>query len=676
MALKVGGEGGLEIGSGTVMVKDRYEVDPDKPLPEYNVTPALAYMCRHKRDSRRKLMAFVCDPKVPPRLSIVGVLQRQLHRNFLRVIDWSVEDWPPEGRRCPIIVYERPEGGKVFKTLTDERPPMNEEKVTRQLIQPAAQILNEMHRLGIYHKSIRPDNLFFGDANEERVMIGDCFVSPPGVTQPAAFEPLDTALAAPFGRGDGSSQQDLFALGVTILSLLSGRVPQAKMPEDDLMRARLHVGSYGVLASNQRVSLTMMEPLRGLLNDDPSERWTLDDLALWLNGRRLSPKQQALPTKASRSFTFAGKECSMAREVAYGFQKDWEKAAIAIKDGSLDTWLRRSLSEDDMVEAVNEAKASATHGQGEEADRLVAKVIAALDPDGPIRLRNMSATLDGLGSLLGGFYHDQTARKLFVNVLNMGLAHFWSNQQRKVAAENVRLLNRLDRAKGFINQTALGFGIERVIYDMNSELPCLSPMFERDYVASVDMILPAFERIAKENPEVTRFVDRDVAAYLTVNYKRPLSTEFREIDREGDSPVGRIAQMRVLSSVQEALFKGQEYPAICAAGARILAPAIDRFHSRSTRKKVKSRLKKAAKGGRIQDLLDVVDDRSIVTQDEAGFTKAQAEYAGSVLSLIDARKDRLNKDRIAQDLGGQLSSLLSMVVAMVGAVIGMIVYIF
>ncbi len=676
LALKVGGEGGLEIGSRTVTVKDRFEVDPEKPLPEYNVTPALAYSCKHRRDNRRSLMALVCDPKLPRRLSIVGVVQRISSRNFLRVVDWGVADWSPEGRRCPIIIFERPGGAKVFKTLKDTRAPMTEERVTRQLIQPVALIMNEMHRLGIYHRAIRPDNLFFDDKTEEVMLLGDCFVSPPGVTQPGSFEPLDTALATPFGRGEGTSQHDLFSLGVTILSLLAGKVPHAETPEEDLLKARLQLGSYSVLASSQRVSLTMMEPLRGLLNDDPLERWTLDDLSLWLNGRRLSPKQQAMPTKASRSFTFMGRECAMTREVAHAFQTQWDKATIAVQDGSLDTWLRRSLGEDDMVEAVNEAKASAAHGPGEEGDRLVAKVISALDPDGPIRLKDLSTTLDGLGTLLGGFYHDRSARTLFVNVVDMGIAHFWANQQRKVTAEQVRQMTRLDRVKTNMKQTALGFGMERVIYDMNPDLPCMSKAFERDYVPTIDFIMPAFERIAAENPETTRFVDRDVAAFLTVHFKRPLSTEFREIDKEGDSSLGRIAQMRVLASIQEALFKGSEFPHLCTVGATILAPAIERFNSRTTQKKMKGRLKKAAKSGRVQDLLDVVDDRNVVNQDEAAFNKAQAEYATSVVELIKARRDRLNKDAIAQNIGGELAMTMSIGLSFISGIIGLVVFLF
>ena len=60
----------------------------------------------------------------------------------------------------------------------------------------------------------------------------------------------------------------------------------------------------------------------------------------------------------------------------------------------------------------------------------------------------LAATLDGLGTLLAGFYHDQSARKLVSGVINIGLAHFWSGQQRKMSADHIRHLNRLDRAKG------------------------------------------------------------------------------------------------------------------------------------------------------------------------------------------------------------------------------------
>src|SRR3546814_13231549 len=120
-------------------------------------------------------------------------------------------------------------------------------------------------------------------------------------------------------RGEGTVSNDLYAVGVTLLALLTGRSPESDLTDEAVTAAKLTLGSYSALVRKTRISLTMMEVLRGLLNDDPRDRWTLDDLNLWVSGRRLSPKPPAMPQKANRPFVFQEVGHMSCRELAEGF---------------------------------------------------------------------------------------------------------------------------------------------------------------------------------------------------------------------------------------------------------------------------------------------------------------------------------------------------------------------
>ncbi len=634
-----------------VEVRERYDVDSGKPVPALDSQPAVAHACNHKRDSKRTLYALICDPKLPPRLDVVGILRRIDHRNLLRALDWDVIDWPPEGRRCPVIIMERPGGGRVFEGLESVNPPMQEERVVRFFIEPITQILREMHTLGTYHRMIRPDNLYWMGSEQQEMIVGECYSSPPGITNPVAYETLECSLAAAAGRGEGGSENDLYAVGVTMLALLTGQSPLAGRPDEEIVRLKLSGGSYAALVQNHRVSLTMMEPLRGLLNDDPSERWSLEELSLWLNGRRLSPKQQSMPSKGSRALTIAGRDYSTAREVANAMHRNWDHAAILISSGALDTWLRRSLGEEDRVEAVNLAKTGANENQ----DRLIARVLIALDPDGPIRLRELSATIEGLGTLIASFSQDTSARQLFSSVLSMALVPFWMEQQKRLEPGQLRHMNRLDKVRAVLNQTGLGFGLERTLYELNSSLPCQSELFERDFVPTLDHIIPALERICAGDSPPARLIDRHVAAFLGTHFKRAIGGELRDIDRAPDEEDGRLAQVRILATLQDTLHRGVAFSHLCTNSAKLLEPAISRFHSRDRRKKIRGKLRKAAKSGRLQELLNVIDDTKEVAEDKGGFDQASMEYTRATQSLIMLMRDIHNKPKLAEEYGGQLS---------------------
>src|SRR3546814_4062096 len=111
------------------------------------------------------------------------------------------------------------------------------------------------------------------------------FSAPAAMTQSAAYETIEAGMALPTARGEGTLSNDLYAVGVTLLALLTGRSPESDLTDEAVTAAKLTLGSYTALVRKARISLTMMEVLRGLLNADLRARWTLVDLNFWGNGR-------------------------------------------------------------------------------------------------------------------------------------------------------------------------------------------------------------------------------------------------------------------------------------------------------------------------------------------------------------------------------------------------------
>ncbi len=654
-----------------VSVKDRYDISMNAPLPAFDTQPAFAYKATARRD-KRDLIALICDPKLPPRIDLVPTMQQLDQSGTLRVVDWDIVDWAPENRRCPVILFERPKGGRVFASKTQSRAPISEDMVTRNFLHNVAPTLHDLHLLNETHRAIRPENLFFADEKETQIVLGECLSSPPAVMQPLVCETIENCLAAPGGRGEGSKHHDMYSLGVCILALLTGEYPCLTMLDDQLIRDKFALGSYAAVVQQHRVSLTMMEVLRGLLNDDMNERWTIDDLALWINGRRLSPKQQVLPGKATRPFVVNDQEYQTARELAYGFWRHWDHAAEPITDGSLDGWLRRSLGDEAKIEAINLAKAAGEADQ----DRLIARAIIGLDPGGPIRMRALSTTAGGMGAFIGVYADDAEARKLFAQVVTMGLTGFWMEQQLVTRPENVVAAARIDKARATLIRGGLGYGLERVIYDLNENYPCRSPIFERDYVPTLEHLLPALERAAEGQGEtMRRLADRDIAAFVGSHFRRAISAELRDMDAP-DPATQIIGQIRLLGMVQESVGRQLTLTQLCRVAARLSKPAVDRFNSRELRKRAFTRLAKAVKTGNLSAMLEMIDNPRELELDRRAFKLATNEYTKSVADSLNLERDIANQDKIAGNIGGQISSglagLLATMIFVIAALVRLI----
>ncbi len=55
---------------------------------------------------------------------------------------------------------------------------------------------------------------------------------------------------------------------------------------------------------------------------------------------------------------------------------------------------------------------------------------------------------------------------------------------------------KLERLRSIIRNAGLGFGIERMLYDLNPDMPCQSPLFAQWHVATLPALLKQLDRLA------------------------------------------------------------------------------------------------------------------------------------------------------------------------------------
>jgi serine/threonine protein kinase len=220
-------------------------------------------------------------------------------------VDHGVVNWPLEKRRLPVLIYTLPAAERGFETAASVIDPMNDEHLVNGFLTLATGALREMSQRSISHRAIRPDNIFYADGSKRSIQLGECVTAPAGMNQPIWYETVEGAMADERARG----VDDLFAVGVTMLALLLGRNPLSNVDVGRFIEDRVNHGSYSAIVGSSRIQPNMLELLRGLLMDDPRERWSLRDIEHGVGGRRNRPscrprrrgrlKSAALATKTS-----------------------------------------------------------------------------------------------------------------------------------------------------------------------------------------------------------------------------------------------------------------------------------------------------------------------------------------------------------------------------------------
>jgi hypothetical protein len=652
---------GQGTGQGAVL-DDRYRIHPEKPLPQLDSPMAQAVAATDLRSSGREVFALVCRADLLPRIDFMQQLSRLESLPVVNPIEAGAVDWPDSGGRRFVIVFEWNFGERVTPSPDAAFEPMLEDVVVRTIIRPLLPVLKELSIRFIPHRAIRPDNLFYIDGSRQSVVLGECASAPPGISQPVAYEPIETAMAKPSARGPGSPADDLYSFGAVLAFLLTGGAAIAGKSDEEIIRSKVVQGSYSTLLGDRRVSLNIMEPLRGLLCDDPKERWTASDLELWLGGRSQSPKQPMLPSRASRSLTIGGHEHWTKLSLCTAMGTNWQEAGQLINSGELGRWLQRALSDEEASQALAEVLESAEAvSDGEE--RLIAKTLIILEPSLPLRYKDLSARIDGLTDAFAIDFHDQQFRQTFIDMVTAKLPQVYLQMQPRTRTDRAALIKRFDIINFFLERRTIGGGIERALYETNHAWPCQSPLVQNYYVYEIQDLLPALERAAEQGGAPNELIDRHIVAFCAARIRSLPERVLRSLEKNDDMATFRLGVLHLLAEVQRAGDTKQKYPTLCKRIASSAQPIIDSYHNRSYRERLGQEIESASGKGDILEVLFLLDSLDARNQDSSGFERARAEYAGLARSVAWLQSGGLTSAQNVRFRSQQAATLISATVS-------------
>ncbi len=658
-----------QAGGEPAILRDRYLIFPSTPLADFSTITAQAFLAEDRRDPGASLYAMISHPQLPPRTNAMRLLKGVQSPGLNQLVEWGVVPWAPAGGECMATIYARPASGRLMADMAVERRLFGEMEVTRKIVLPIVTALREFETRGLTHRAIRPTNMFYFDAERERVVLGDCASSPAAIDQPYIFETVESSMCHPAARGEGRLSDDLYALGVSILILTLGRNPLSHLDDDDVIRLKMAKGSYSALVGEQRLPLALIEVLRGLLCDDPVDRWRLDSVEMWLSGRRLSPLQTKREKRAGRAFLFNGQEYFNARDLAAAFSNNWEQAITQTGEGRLEMWLRRSLDDKDKADLVAIATAEAAGAVGERHaanDVMMAKVCMILDNKAPIRYKGFNAMPDGFGTYLAYLFLQQEDPRLFAEAVLREVPKLWLSNSNPFQNETVMIEARFRTVRGYLLQTSMGYGLERALYELNESISCQSPLVGEDYVFEIKQLLPALDKTSKVVNQKTLPIDRHIAAFIACRFSQDVEKQLNVLNDPSPEHSG-LGVLGLLASLQWHLGI-DAVTGLAAWLGGLLGPAINNFHDRGTRKMLEKEMPKLIRSGSLVEMYRMLDNPEIRLKDKNGFAMARNEYAIAQQKIADLESGQGKEEEIDR-VGKQTAALLSALLALASIIL-------
>lgn len=647
-------------GGGFVVFDNKVEIYFGQHIAHLDVHENKAYRAVALDKERTPLVAVICERHLVPRISAASVYAGMENPVLAKLVRCGRIYWPPAGQERFVLIYADNPGKPVLKNGERAALGWRQDEVVHTVIEPMVEVFMDFRDRDFVHGAIRPSNMFdiAAPAKPRKILFWDCLSAPSFCAQPALYLTVERAMADPVARGRGTLADDLYAFGVSLAVLLRQNDPMFGMSETEIIRSKILYGSYVTITGKDRFRGEILELLRGLLHEDPSQRWKVDEVQAWLDGRRLTPKQSIAAKKARRAIAFGNEKFFLMPLLAMVLGQNLAETRKIIDDDSLAQWLERAVGEEDAMLRFDKAVVSSRIlgvGAGYE-ERLAGNLSVALDPAAPIRYKNISVMSDGIGTALAKAVALKKPLAPFAEMISNGIAMNWLAAQERPGSDTVGMHSKLEMCKRFLRSNRVGEGLERVLYLLCPDAPCFSEALADYCVIRPGDLLPAFEDLCKKNRAPGSFLDRHSVAFLMQRDSRVIEPYVFDLNTN-DRSRKIMANLRCLAAIQNR-YDAADAPFITKAIAAMAPVVFERFHDRTLREKLKKSVEECAEAGDLQRLAAILDNKEMVNRDLSDFGKAVQEY-GAIEKERKAIEAGLEKRDFGLEAGQEWSAIVS-----------------
>ncbi len=646
------------------LIKERFEINYDEPLPELDANGAVAYKVTDKIDSRRKLFALICSNETAPRCSLLPYIKSIETPGLMKLVEYGSVNYKEDQSRRLALIYQMPLGGRVMDFLENDINYQTAADKLKGFILNILSAIETMKSYNITHRNIRLDNLYYRDSSRTEIILGDCLASFPAFYQPAAYETIESLMSLPEGRGNGTDKNDIYALGVTAISLLLRKDLHQDLDTTQILRLKLKKGSYLSLVNDEKIPAAFINIFKNMLQDSELLRWNYVQIYNALEGKNNNYPVAVSMERSQRALTIKGEKIYNAKDVIYNLYNNPSEGIELIKNGKLMEWIRSGLENEKLAGKIEKLLKG---DPNLDIDKItLAKICILIDPSLPIHIGQMSVFPAGAPKAI--FYAIKTSKNLndFQDLFASDLVKLWYQEQ-----EHLRSPSNASEFKSFIRKKELGHGLVRIMYDFDDDLPCISPLLGNEFVYSPAQILRALDNSYATINNLSQPYDNNILSFLRCKMGKKLDNIIADFNSPNEA-VRDGAMLRLYTDMQNKYGPSQLLN-LTKWVVNVIKPVVKTFHNQKYQKFLEQEMLKLSKNGKLYEVYEILDNEEARQKDKEEYNNAVREitYLVNEHKKLTAGGKKLDED--ARDLALKFATILG-ILTMITSFVGNLFY--
>lgn len=646
--------------------KAKYPINFSSKLEDFSTDQADAF------DINSNCYALIYKNSFAPPLELISYLNENDSPNVQEILSFGKTTPSNTGEERFSVILKKISGIKLSEILEKNgqlsESQINDLNIPNQLFNA----INFLYSENFIHGSLNIETIFF-DTNINKLTVMAPVSHYTSFLQLPEFLPLNSLLSHPAARSNNNLNVDLVGFAITILSLLAGARPYNKAMTSELISSiRLENGTlestvtFAKNIKNFNYSSKIDHLFKGLLTDCVKTSWGIEELEKWIKNIENNSTIISLHKESLYAFRFNDSEHVSRKTLAHDIFNNWNEARKSLKLNELSRWVSLSLKNPDMAEKITELSSTKIENMTL-TDEQIVRVISVIDPDGPLRYKDISITIEGMPTFVSYCYINGERDKLqqIASIINDGIITHWENQQGDIYhKEKLKISNYYDNTKTrlYLKKKSLGFGMERVLYDLNPTLPCQSELLTNFFNISVRDILLSMDKKSLsydlDEEEVGDLMDRHIGAYIASHIS--LENEIKLKTMQNYPKIANNQQIIIIGllTIAQAEVNGEPFKNLTKLLVRRLSTLLDNLNSNKIKKELSNNINKVAESGNIKSIFKIVANPTYARNDSLGFKRARKEYHALMFQIKSFQKQS-NIEKLAYQLGLRIAVTIS-----------------
>ena len=462
-------------------------------------------------------------------------------------------------------------------------------------------------------------------------------------------------------------KNDIYAIGALMMALYLRHeiVPEMSTPE--LLRIKLKKGSYQALLADDHIPNQISPVLRNLLNDNVENRLNYIQAYNLLDGKTGNYSSSTATDRPKRTISFNGEKFYNTRDFAIAISNAPTEAYELVKSGKLLDWIKNGLENEKLAGKIE--KLLTTYPEGTTStDIIISKICILLMPDLPLKLNNLCLFPDGAPKAIFYALRNGMETKPFYELFSAELIKLWYQEQ-----EHMRSPANAAEFRIYINRQDIGYGLDRIMYDFDDDIPCVSSLLGDEFVNSPTRILRALDNTYSKQIVKSMPYDRNIIAYLRCKMGKKIDGILTDL-ATGKDYLQASAILRLYTSMQNK-FGPAQLPHLSQWLASSSISIIKSYHNLKYQKFLERELLKINKNGKLHELCDILEDEEARNKDKANYTKAVSD-----INFLLSEKNKLinNSSKIddeARNMAIRFTSILAIMVMLASFLFNLILWV-